>query len=122
MTAAARRQFLIDESGDARIAAWLRSVGYDATTVAVSHRPGLVDADVLAIARAEGRILITDDRDFGDLVFRHGHPHAGVIDLRPGTTILATRIARLEYVLTHHADDLDQVLVVTRRRVRVRRA
>ena len=117
-----RLRFLVDESADARLATWLRSSGYDATTVAVSHGPGHRDENVLAIAHAEGRVLITDDRDFGDLVFRYGHPHAGVIYLRLGTTVIARRIERLEYVLRHHADELDQFLVVSRHRVRVRRA
>lgn len=115
-------RFLIDESGDARVAAWLRSLGHDAVTVAQHHRPGLDDAEVLAIARAEGRVLITDDRDFGELVFRQGHLHAGIIYLRLGTTVPDVRIDRLNYVLTHHVEELDQFLVVSPHRVRIRRA
>ena len=48
--------------------------------------------------------------------------HAGVILFRlGGDTELATKIERPEYVLSHHAHELDQFLVVTHRRVRVRR-
>jgi predicted nuclease of predicted toxin-antitoxin system len=113
-------RFLIDESADARLATHLHALGHDATLVAVSHRPGLPDPDVLAIAHREQRILITDDRDFGELVFRQRQPHAGVIYLRLSTTLLPMRIARLDYVLSHHGDQLDQFLVVTDQRVRVR--
>jgi predicted nuclease of predicted toxin-antitoxin system len=68
------------------------------------------------------RILITDDRDFGDLVFRLRQPHAGVIFLRLGEYAeLATKIARLEYALTRYQNQLNQFLVVTPRRVRIRR-
>ena len=96
--------------------------GHDATRIGRDYPGGLPDAEVLAIAHREGRILITDDRDFGELVFVHGRPHAGVIFLRLGENApLDLKIARLDYVLTHHADELDQFLVVTRTSVRVRR-
>ncbi len=77
---------------------------------------------MLAIAAAEQRILITDDRDFGELVFVKRRSHAGVIYLRLGEYAeLATKIERLAFVLTHYADQLDQFLVVTRHQVRNRR-
>src|SRR5215217_4126686 len=98
---------------------YLRSLGFDATTVAGDYRPGLRDDEVLAIAHAEGRVLITDDRHFGDLVVRHGHAHVGVILLRLDTTTLPTRLSRIDYVLAHYTDPLDRFLVVTRDRVRV---
>jgi predicted nuclease of predicted toxin-antitoxin system len=70
---------------------------------------------------AQQRILITDDRDFGELVFRLRQPHSDVIYLRLGEEVdLATKTSRLSYVLTHYADQLDQFLVVTPHRVRIR--
>ena len=68
----------------------------------------------------ERRILITNDRDFGELVVRGRLEHAGVVLLRLETTDLATKIARLDYVLEHHRGDLGGFLVVTERLVRVR--
>jgi predicted nuclease of predicted toxin-antitoxin system len=112
-------RFLIDESADARIAAHLRSLGHDATTVAADHRPGLPDDEVLRIAQSEGRILITDDSDFGELVFRRRQPHAGVIYFRLSTTVLSVRTQRLTAVLTEHESDLDQFLVVTEGSIRI---
>jgi predicted nuclease of predicted toxin-antitoxin system len=113
-------KFLIDESSDTRIARPLRERGDDVSTVAEDHTKALDDVDVLAIAHREHRILITDDRDFGELVFRHRHPHARVIYFRLSHTGLELRLARLEYVLEHHSHELDQFLVVTDRDVRVR--
>lgn len=113
-------KFLIDESADARLASYLTSLGHDATTVAGDYSPALLDREVLAIAQREQRVLITDDRDFGELVFRFQHPHSGVILLRLGTTSLAVKIERLDHILTAYADRLDQFLVITERAVRVR--
>jgi predicted nuclease of predicted toxin-antitoxin system len=113
-------RFLIDESADTRVATHLRHLGHDVTTVAGDHATALEDIDVLAIAQQEQRILITDDRDFGELVIRRRQPHAGVIYFRLSNTRLALRVARLDYVLTHHSDQLDQFLVITDASVRVR--
>lgn len=115
-------KFLLDQSTDSRLLYYLRQLGYDARRIASDYPSGLPDQEVLAIAEAEGRILITDDRDFGELVFRLRLPHAGVIFFRLGNYVpLATKVERIMYVLTNYADQLDQFLVVTRDRVRVGR-
>lgn len=100
---------------------FLRSRGHDATRVGAEYPHGLADADVLAIAHREQRILIASDRDFGELVFAHAQPHAGVIYFRLSTTTLAGHVARLIEVLAKHASDLDAFLVVTDLAIRVRR-
>lgn len=116
-------RFLLDESADARLAPWLRSLGHDVTAIAADHPASLRDREVLAIARREGRILITDDRDFGELVFAHRQPHTGVIYLRLGVYAdLSLKIDRLAYALEHHTAELDRFLVVTRKHVRARAA
>jgi predicted nuclease of predicted toxin-antitoxin system len=114
-------KFLLDQSADARLVAWLTDRGHNAIRIGRDYAPGLADEEVLEIARRERRILITDDRDFGDLVFRHLTPHSGVIYLRLASFSFAFTTARLEYVLTNYADRLDQFLVVTPASVRVRR-
>ena len=115
-------RFLLDESADARLVVHLQASDHDAVRLVTNYPAGLPDSDVLAIARAEGRILITNDRDFGELVFRHRQPHAGVILFRLGDYAeLATKIERLEHVLRFHSHHLDHFLVVTVRDVRVRR-
>jgi predicted nuclease of predicted toxin-antitoxin system len=90
-----------------------------AAPCAISY--GIPDTDVLALAVQANRILITDDRDFGELVFRQLKPHTGVIYLRLGPDAdLQLLRERLGYVLDHYSDQLDQFLVVTRRHVRIR--
>ena len=114
-------RFLVDASSDARIVAHLRGQGHDVTRVGADYPHSLKDAEILSLARQEQRILITDDRDFGELVFRHRLPHAGVIYFRLETTKLAVLLERLDAVLTTHHDQLDQFLVVTRTEIRVRK-
>lgn len=115
-------RFLLDESADARLIPFLRAAGDDATRIAGEYPAGLPDQTVLALAVQEDRILITADRDFGEMIVRMGLPHSGVILFRLGDFAeIELWIERLAYVLLHHALDLDQLLVVTRQRVRVRR-
>jgi predicted nuclease of predicted toxin-antitoxin system len=114
-------RFLVDASSDARLVAHLRNLGHDVTRVGTDHPGTLKDPEVLAIAVAEQRILITDDRDFGELVFGRRQPHTGVIYFRLSTTRFVVRRDRLDYVLASYSDELDQFLIVTEYDVRVRR-
>jgi predicted nuclease of predicted toxin-antitoxin system len=115
-------RFLVDASSDARLVPHLQALGHDVTRVGTDYPGNLKDIQILAVALREGRVLITDDRDFGELVFRFRQPHAGVIYLRLDTTKLAVRLERIDVVLTDYADQLDQFLVVTRDTIRVRAA
>jgi predicted nuclease of predicted toxin-antitoxin system len=113
--------FLLDQSVDARLVAWLTARGHDTKRIGRDYPHGLPDREVLTIAQMESRILITDDRDFGELVFRHRQPHTGIIYLRLASYSFVLTTARLEEVLTNHASQLDRFLVVTPASVRERK-
>jgi predicted nuclease of predicted toxin-antitoxin system len=113
-------KFLLDQSTDARIIPYLKQLGHDATQIHRTYPQSIPDPEVLSLARQEKRVLITDDRDFGELIFRLKLPHAGVIFLRLGTYApLDLKIERLSFVLTHYATQLDQFLVVKKGNVRI---
>jgi predicted nuclease of predicted toxin-antitoxin system len=115
-------KFLLDQSADGRLVAYLSSLGHEVTRVSRDHPPGLPDPEVLGIAYRERRILITHDRHFGGLVFVEQQPHAGVILLRLGTPPpFDLIIGRVSEVLTDHAHELRDFIVVTPDRIRVRR-
>ncbi len=114
-------RFLLDESADFPLAAVLEEMGHEAAAIAHDYPHALRDREVLSIARDGRRILITNDRDFGELIFRRRLDHAGVILFRLGDEDLPTKIAWLRRVLTEYDDQLKHFLVVTERGVRVRR-
>jgi predicted nuclease of predicted toxin-antitoxin system len=75
-------RLLADENFPAPAVAALRRLGHDVLAVAESM-PGVSDAEVLATAGQQDRVLLTLDRDYGDLIFHHGQPApAGVILFR----------------------------------------
>ena len=114
-------RFLLDGSADYPLAAYLADQGHNVTAIAHDYPRALKDQDVLALALNEQRILITNDRDFGELIFRQRLPHAGVILFRLGAEDLAIKRSWLAYVVEHHARDLGDFIVITDRRVRIRR-
>lgn len=63
----------------------LRQCGFNIVAI-TEIRPGLGDRELLAIAAAEDRTLLTFDKDFGQLAFRRGMPAScGVILFRTGS-------------------------------------
>jgi predicted nuclease of predicted toxin-antitoxin system len=74
-------RLLADEGVDARVVARLRDDGHDVAYVA-ELAPGTADDAVLELANAEARVLLTTDKDFGELVFRLRRLPLGVLLLR----------------------------------------
>lgn len=62
-------RFLADEDFPLASVLMLRDAGHDVAAGAEDH-PGASDREVLSRARAEGRVLLTFDRDHGELIFR----------------------------------------------------
>jgi predicted nuclease of predicted toxin-antitoxin system len=113
-------KFLLDQSADFRLIPHLRHLCHDVHAISRNYRPGLPDADVLAIAREEGRILLVADRDFGELIFHQGVAHAGVIFFRLPGASLHVKTEQLNTVLTDYAEELErgEFLVVTPGQIR----
>ena len=74
-------KFLVDESSGKKLFNHLVECSYDAKFV-TEILPGANDEKVLELAEKENRILITNDKDFGELVFRLNRPSFGTILLR----------------------------------------
>ena len=71
-------RFLVDECAGPAAASWLRGLGHDVYSI-FDESPGLDDGSIIAQASAENRILITADKDFGDIVYRDQSSHCGVV-------------------------------------------
>jgi predicted nuclease of predicted toxin-antitoxin system len=70
-----------DESADYLIVKALRQVGYSVLAI-VEISPSISDADVLKMAVEKNALLITEDKDFGELVYRLGMKHCGILLIR----------------------------------------
>jgi len=110
-------KFLIDLCAGRRVAEWLRSEGYD---VKETRDHGLDPGDeaLLEWAAGEQRVLITMDKDFGELIFFRGFRHAGLIRL-PDVSA-ESRIALMRQVLKEHGNDVADGVIITVRGGRIR--
>lgn len=113
-------RFLLDESADFRLAKFLRECGHDAVAIGQDYPHSLADDAVLAIALREQRILITSDRDFGELVVRYQSAHAGVILFRLDETDIELKRTWLARLLDEYHDELRQFFIITARGIRRR--
>jgi predicted nuclease of predicted toxin-antitoxin system len=111
-------KFLVDECTGPAVAHWLEQQGHDVFSVYDQAR-GIDDDKVIGIAQAEGRILITNDRGFGEKVFRERRPHHGVVFLRLANERSANKIRVLDQLISQHSDALSsRFVVVTETRIR----
>ena len=114
-------RFLLDANVQLAVARALRDQGHDVVRVSEVD-PRMTDSQVLDLARAQDRILMTNDKDFGELVFLRGQSAPGILLLRllPGD---ANEIAKtvLDVVRTTGNRLNGQFAVVTDRRIRLRR-
>ncbi len=93
--------------------------GYDVRLVSEVD-PRASDESVLALAHEEGRIVISEDKDFGELIAVQRRPHSGII--RFLELSISEHVTAMQEVLTNHRSQLESgaIVVVTRGRIRVR--
>ena len=111
-------RFLVDESTGPAVALWLRGQGHEVWSVYEGGR-GMPDDEVIQKAFTENWILITNDKDFGEKVYRERRPHKGVVLLRLEDERNANKIETLGHLLVNHANQLaGNFVVVTETQVR----
>ena len=69
-------KFLLDVNASGSAAYWLRLLGHDVVQVS-DENPRMSDDQILSWAMKEGRIVITTDNDFEEMIWRQGRPHCG---------------------------------------------
>ena len=116
-----RPPLLADENIPAPLVDALRAAGWNVASVA-EDSAGIPDEDVLARARLEARVILTEDKDFGELVFRMKRGVPGIIMIRLPQGAWHTRWARIRSTLESRADRLlEHYTVISEQTVRARR-
>lgn len=111
-------RFLVDECSGPKVAEWLRNKGHDVISIFDDFK-GLSDEDVLTKAVATKSILVTNDKDFGEMIFRERREHRGVIFLRLSDERSKRKVEVLLHLLDNYLDRLEnQFVTVTESKVR----
>ena len=114
-------RFLVDECTGPKVAEWLRAQNHEVFSVFNQMR-GADDEQIIQKAFDENWLLITNDKDFGEKVYRERRAHHGIVFMRLTDERAANKIEVLRRLLESYAEKLpNQFVVVTETRVRFAR-
>ena len=111
-------RFLVDECTGPNVAEWLRDQKHEVFSV-FEEAKGMDDDDIILKALEENWILITNDKDFGEKVYRDSRFHKAIILLRLKDERSPAKIQVLSHLLRTYPDRLTNAfVVVTEKQIR----
>jgi predicted nuclease of predicted toxin-antitoxin system len=113
--------FVADESVDYNLIKFLRNNGLTIFSIQ-EDASSIKDNFVLQIAREQDAILITEDKDFGELVFKLKMPHKGLLLLRINGTSLQEKCELvLQFIIKFSPELVSNFAVIKQRKLRIRK-
>jgi len=113
-------KFFADENVESQIVEYLRLSGNDVVYI-TEISPGATDNTVLELAKKEKRILITNDKDFGEIVFLQRKATAGIVLMRFDNEDSSVKIASLKTLLNKYNKKMaNHFVVIDEERIRIR--
>ena len=112
---------MVDVGGGKKVEEYLSKSGFDIKIIREIN-PRMTDRDILKIAVKENRMVITMDKDFGELVYNSGLPHSGVLLLRLETIRGDDKVKIVSNILKKYSDKLyDNFCVFQNGRIRIKK-
>jgi predicted nuclease of predicted toxin-antitoxin system len=113
-------RFLADVNASGSLCQWLVEMGHEVLEVRTLDAR-MRDEEILRLAVAEQRIILTTDRDFEEMIWREGRSHLGVLRLE--NLPRAARKKLLQDVLTYYGNELESgaIIIADSRKIRIRR-
>lgn len=109
---------IADESVDFRIVHSLRQNGL--TVIAICETsPSITDKEVLELTLVHKALILTEDKDFGELVFRLQMPHHGILLIRFEDNSFKIE-STVKMIQNHLSELLNKFSVLTKDRLRIR--
>ncbi len=106
-------KFLCDMGVSMRSVEWLREMGHEAVHLREQGLQRLPNGEILAKARREGRIVITFDLGFGELMAAGGSDCPSVIVLRLANARAENVIDKLRRVIVQSSNELEKGAIVS---------
>ena len=112
---------VVDESVDRLVVDALRQDGHNVLYVS-EIAPSINDEMVLDLANQNGALLVTEDKDFGELVFRNGQIHTGIVLIRLGGLSTQAKVSSISTTFANQGPKLlNAFSVISPGKVRIRR-
>lgn len=113
-----QNKIVADESVDFRIIQALKNEKFEVIAI-FEQTPSISDNEVLEIAVKHQALLIIEDKDFGELVFRLQLPHMGILLIRIEDNSFKIKSA-VETILDHFSELKGSFSVLTKDRLRIK--
>lgn len=104
-------KFLLDENIGKEVARFLEQLGHSTSRIRLIA-PGIEDYEVLSLSVNKNSMLITSDKDFGELIFKEKQPSAGVIFLRLEDESSENKIKAIRKVFLKHRNIKNKFVTV----------
>ena len=105
---------MADECVDRQIVARLRREGHEVLYVAEMD-PGIPDETILERANQNNALLLTTDKDYGELIFRQNRISAGVLLLRLAGLSQIEKARIVSSIIRDHSNELSVFTVASRK-------
>ena len=99
-------RFLRDVGVGKIVEQMLTSMGHDVQSM-IDINPNASDISILQKAKTEERIIITMDKDFGELVFKSSNKHSGVLLLRTQDMDGEEKAEIVKYIMENHSSVIE---------------
>ena len=99
-------KFVLDVGVGNKVWQYLTTHGFDAILITAIN-PSMSDTDILLIAEDEERMVITMDKDFGELVYHSGKAHKGVLLLRLEDATGDEKVEVIQYILENFENQIE---------------
>ena len=103
--------FLVDVGVGKGIEKYLREEGYDTKAVR-DIDPRMEDKEIIRQAVLENRMVITMDKDFGELVYHSSMKHSGILLLRLEDSIGSVKLQIVKHIMKHYSDRIKNCFCV----------
>jgi len=104
-------RFLADESCDFVVVQALRADGHDVTTVVQLAR-GAADAEVMVLADQDNRVLLTEDKDFGQIFYAETDRARTVVLIRFPSALRGTLASTMSEFIHRWGEQITGCFVV----------
>lgn len=101
-----RLKFLVDVGVGRKVEEYLQAHRYDSKSVR-DINPSMPDKEIIGIAALEYRMVITMDKDFGELVYHSSMKHCGVLLLRLEDATGLEKQKIVEHILSNYSDKIE---------------
>lgn len=112
---------IADENINSKIIKSIREIGIEVFSI-IENCPGISDKEVIDLSKNPPRIILPEDKDFGEWVFAHHEQNLSIIFLRYNFKELSEIIIALRIVLLERIEEIKGCFItITPNKIRIRK-